>query len=110
MSFDWDAAEDDVRPFFGETPEPLGENLEPHTPKPVDSRTPAEWRELRIADGMCGFSNCAGQLDKDFYCATCGQVSLPRPVETVLEDQPEYLPTIPGALWPVDEYAPADAA
>ncbi len=98
-----------MRPFFGEHSEPVGENLEPHTPKPVDSRTPAEWREVRVADGLCGFSNCAGTLDEDFYCAICGQVSLPRRADRVLEDDLEYLPTLPGALWPVDEYAPADS-
>ncbi len=99
--------------FVGFPPEIVG------GPDPVDplersrmnkkpGMTPAEWREQNIAEGLCPMVGCGGTLDKDLFCSQCGEVSLPRPVEAVLEDSPEYIPTIPGALWPVDEYAPAE--
>lgn len=113
----------DERPFFGEPPEVLGDSLLPWTPEPSpESHTPAVWRELKIADGLCPLPGCGGTLDADFFCATCGQVSLPKPAEDVVEDVDEYLPRLPLALegWPaagfpepptpVDEYAEADVA
>ena len=102
--FDWDIAEQDVRPFFGELPETVGESLRPSRQPRQESHTPAEWRELKIADGLCPMVGCGGTLDEDLFCSTCGNTSLPRPVEDEPLDELE-LPVYPVAL-SFDEYAP----
>ena len=40
--------------------------------------TPEQWREVKIGDGMCPMPGCSGNLDEDFFCAGCGNVSLPK--------------------------------
>ena len=86
---------DKARPFFGDEEEPLGADLA-WTPDPQpEKHTPAEWRELRIANGDCPVGACPGRLDEDFCCGFCGRVSLPRPVEP---EPDEWLETFPLAL------------
>jgi len=72
-------SDEEVRPFFGESAEVLGTGFHPEPPA---ERTYSldERRELKIASGECPMPGCAGQLDADFYCIACGNVSLPRPV------------------------------
>jgi hypothetical protein len=108
VRFDWQAAEDDVRPFFGEVEEPA--DLERWRPKTTtDSRTPAEWREVKIANGECPMAGCGGNLDEACFCPQCGNVSLPgRIVLDATVSREDYVETLPGALWPVEEYAPAE--
>lgn len=77
-------------------------------PKHEPAMTMQEWREVRIQDGVCPLPGCSGSLDQDFFCAQCGQVSLPhQPVELQPDETAEALPPeyVQGT---VDEYAPAD--
>jgi hypothetical protein len=69
-----------------------------------DRHTLNEWRELRIADGICPMPGCAGSLDEDFYCSRCSNVSLPAP--TRVEVERVTIPLPPHEL-PFDEYSPA---
>ena len=69
---------DEVRPFFGETPEAIGENQQILVTVEEEAHTPAVWRELKIADGFCPMIGCGGVLDVDFFCSLCGNVSLPK--------------------------------
>lgn len=65
--------------------------------------------EQRIAAGDCPRGSCSGSLD-DGCCTLCGWSLIEHRMRTrvaVREQAPDYLPTLPGALF-IDEYAPAD--
>ncbi len=111
MSFDWNAAwGDQPRPFFGEESEPVGAALAPLTRGTYQraGTTEALW-EMRIADGECPRGSCSGRLD-DGACTLCGwsltEFWMRERLKSI-EDKPDYITRIPGAL-SLDEYAEAN--
>lgn len=101
---------DDVRPFFGEIPEVLGENTVGRRPDP-QPRT-GTWEERRqwyIAENCCPRPGCHRDLD-DGACPGCGWTfadEKPVPVWTP-ESEDDYTVTLPTQLGLVEEYAPAE--
>lgn len=100
--------DEEIRPAWGESTEVLPGPEYDVQPRPV-TRTLQEWREVKIADGLCPLPGCGGSLDADCFCSLCGTVSLPG----VAPSDPDVreLPVYPIALT-LDEYAEAqvDAA
>lgn len=98
--------DEEIRPYWGESAEVLDGPIDPAPPR-VETHTLAEWRELKIADGLCPLPGCAGNLDEDFFCSLCGNTSLPH--QTVVDGpEPAELPFFPLVLHVPDEYAPAE--
>lgn len=83
--------------------DPVPEPWQP--PVHEETHTMQEWREVRIQDGTCPLPGCSGTLDEDFFCARCGNVSLPhQSIELQPDDAAEMFPQ---EFLPVDEFAPA---
>lgn len=73
-------------------------------PREPERHTLNEWREIRISDGECPMPGCSGDLDEDFYCSRCSNVSLPA---KAAEAERVTIPLPPHEL-PFDEYSPCD--
>lgn len=102
---------EEIRPFFGEESEPVGE-WSLHWTHVTDERrgTMADHLDARIAqftaDGMCAM--CMAELDDDAVCPTCGfNPAVPRRPEWTPEQADDYVVTLPPAQL-FDEYAPAE--
>lgn len=101
---------DDVRPFFGEQSEVVGEWALHWTHVSEPARGPVgDYLDKRIAqftaDGVCAM--CMRDLDETGVCGTCGfNPALPRVPEWTPEQQDDYAVRL-SQLSIVDEYAPA---
>lgn len=105
---------DDVRPFFGEQPEVLGESsLYWYTPQPQPRRGPVDDGldariAVSIAEGICPW--CKRDLDLDLFCSTCGlNAAAPRQRRHTIEQTDDYVTTLPDRtlLQDAEEYSPA---
>jgi hypothetical protein len=101
----------DVRPYWGEESEPVGEWAlhwthvadAPHAP--ISDHLDARVARF-TADGVCAM--CMAELDEDGVCAICGfNPALPRKTEATVEQLDDYVTTLPSALRLDDEFAPA---
>ena len=89
----------DVRPFFGETSEPVGAPLPPLSRPEPAATIEARW-QARIADGLCPRVACQTELEEGF-CPRCGWSLLDEQMRERLrriEDRDDYVPRLPGAL------------
>lgn len=105
---DMPSRDDEVRPMWGER-EALVGNVPVWTPTPpVEAMTPMARALLKIEDGECPNTDCPGKLD-DGACTFCGQslVDWRKRNRITVEADPDYLPTLPGALTITDEFSPA---
>jgi hypothetical protein len=101
LIWDWD---EDVRPFFGDLPEPLPAPEPDRTPR-EPRRTFEERRQLDIQAGRCPV--CHNDIEPGEACTFDGwsllEEQLRERIRTV-EQRDDYVERLPGAL---DEYGPA---
>lgn len=97
----------DVRPFFGEESETLGDSRHPWQPDTHDrgGNVEARWQR-RIQAGTCPRVACQTELD-DGFCPRCGWSLLDEQMRRRLEQKEQKLPELPAELT-VDCFAPAD--
>ncbi len=98
----------DVRPFFGEVAEVLGDSRHGWQAEQHDRGGNVETRwQQRIADGLCPRVACQTELD-DGFCPRCGWSLLDEQMrQRIAAKEHEPLPELPAELT-IDCFAPAD--
>lgn len=100
----------DVRPYFGELPEPVGHPAPSRPTRQPVAKPIEEWRRSRILEGLCPRPSCLTELDED-ACPRCGwsllEEQMTARLNRVEDRDDDWLPTLPQALT-IDCYADAN--